>query len=150
MMAHATDIACADDRPTTRSRSARAIGTWSCGCGETRTGHSAARRRQQLRRDRRDDRRQLADDRLVEAALREGRTGGLGRPPSRLEAHRADAGPGSADHDVDPTAAAAWRHALVHAVARPQAGRPAHDYRARLAPRRPAAPSTRAVHAVDR
>jgi hypothetical protein len=150
MMAHAIDIACADDRPTSRPRSARAIGTRSCGCGATRAGHSAARRGLQLRCDCHDDRMQFADDCPVEAALRAGRSGGIGRPPSRLEADRADAGPGSAHHDVDAPTAASWRDPLVHPVARPPAGCATHDGRARLAPRRPAAPSTRAVHAVDR
>jgi hypothetical protein len=49
------------------------------------------------------------------------------RAASRLEADCADAGPGSAHHDVDAPTAASWRHTLVHAGARPQAGRPAQD-----------------------
>ena len=44
MMAHAIDIACADDRPTIGARRARAIGTRSGGCGAARAGHSAAGR----------------------------------------------------------------------------------------------------------
>src|SRR5579862_1635503 len=136
MMAHAIDIACADDRPTVRPRSPHAIGTWSSGCGAPRAGHSVAGRRLQLRRDRHHDWMQFADDCAVEAALREGRPGGIGRPPSWLEANRADASLGSAHHDVDATAAAAWSHALVHAVARPETGRTTHDRRARVAPRR--------------
>src|SRR5579859_8211840 len=145
MMAHAIDIACPDARPAPRARGARAIGPWTRRRGATRPGHSVARGGLQLCRDRRDDGRELADDRLVEAALREGRPGRLGRPSSRLDAQRADAGAGSADHDVDATAAAPWGHPLVDAIARPQTGGAAHDHSARLAPRQPAAPSTRAV-----
>jgi hypothetical protein len=76
-MAHAIDIACADDRPTSRPRSARAIGTRSCGCGATSARHCVARGGLQLRRDRHDDRLQFADDCPVEAAFRDGRSGGL-------------------------------------------------------------------------
>ncbi len=101
MMAHAIDTACADDRPTIRSRSARAIGAWSCRCGAPRARHSAAGRRPQLRGDRHDDRMQLADDRLVETTVREGGTRRVGGPSLRLEADRADARGGSPHHDVD-------------------------------------------------
>src|SRR5688572_7946302 len=107
MMAHAIDIARADDRPTIRSRSAGALGARSCGCGAPRARHSAAGRRLQLRHDRHDDRLQLADDRVVEATVRDGRPRRLGRPSSWLEAERPDAGPRSAHHGVDasPTTA---------------------------------------------
>lgn len=111
MMAHAIDIARADDRPTIRSRSARAIGTWSGGCGPPRARHSAAGGWLQLRHDRHDDRMQLADDRLVEATIREGRTGRIGGASSRFETDRPDAGHRSAHHDVDasPTTRTARR-----------------------------------------
>ena len=148
-MAHAIDIACADDRPTIRARSARAIGTRSCGCGAPRAGHSAARRRLQLRHDRHDDRLQFADDRLVEATVRERRTRRICGPSSRLEADRPDARLGSAHHDVDASPAAARRDTLVHAIAGAEAGCAAHDCGARLACRS-AAPSTRTLHAIDR
>src|SRR5579872_4365581 len=81
MMAHAIDIACPDARPAPRARGARAIGPWTRRRGATRPGHSVARGGLQLCRDRRDDGRALADARLVEAALREGR-------PSRPGRHR--------------------------------------------------------------
>src|SRR5260221_2905415 len=150
MMAHAIDIAGADRRPTDRARSPRTIGPRPCGCRATRAGYSAARRRLQLRHDRDDDHLQFADDRVEECTVREGRRAGTGGPTSRLETDRPDARPGSAHHDVDTTAAAARRHALVHTVARPPAGRPAHGGRAGVATCRPAAPSTRAVYALDR
>src|SRR6476620_8419878 len=131
MMAYALDIAGAHRRGTHRPRGARAIRTRPCGCGATGTRHSAVGRRLQLRRDRHDDRLQLADDRLVEATVREGRTRRIGGPSPRLEADRPDPSPGGAHHDVDASSAAARRHALVHAIARPEAGRAAHDRRAR-------------------
>ena len=64
-MAHAIDIAGADRRPAHRTRSSRAIGPRSCRCRATRAGHSAARRRLQLRRDREEDLLQFADDRAL-------------------------------------------------------------------------------------
>ena len=44
---------------------------------------------------------QLADGRLVEATVRDGRTRRIGGPSSRIEAYGPDASPGSAHHDVD-------------------------------------------------
>src|SRR3954466_14191091 len=76
--------------------------------------------------------------------------GRIGGAASRLETHRPDTSPRGAHHDVDASPTTAWRDALVHAIAGPEAGRAAHDCRARLAACRPAAASTRAVHAVDR
>ena len=92
----------------------------------------------------------VADDCPVEAALRDRRAGGIDRAPSRLEADGPDARPGRPHHDVDPAAAAARRDALVHAVARAETGRPAHDGRPGLAAGGPATASARTVHAVDR
>src|SRR6476659_5325717 len=117
MMAYAIDIAGADRRPAHRTRSSRAIGPRSCRCRATRAGHSAARRRLQLRRDREVDRLQFADARVVETTVREGRAGGTGGSPSRLEPCRPGARPGSAHHDVDATITTSWGHTLVHPVA---------------------------------
>src|SRR5687767_4893121 len=150
MMAHAIDHT-TDVAPgsTDRTRSARAIGTRPGRCGATGPSDPAAGRRPQLRDDRDHDRLQFPDDRVVEASLRAGRPSRTVRPSSRLEADGADAGLGSADHDVDPPGAAAWRDPLVDAVARTKAGCAAHDCRAGLAAGRPATASARAVHAVD-
>src|SRR5579864_5851423 len=113
MMAHAIDIACPDDGPTDRPRNPRAIGAWSGGCGPTCAGDSSARRRLQVRDDRRDDRLQLADHRVVETPLRERRSGGIDGPPPWLEADRADPSLGSPHHDVDAPAAPAWREVAM-------------------------------------
>src|SRR4051812_8464870 len=72
MMAHAIDIAGADDGATPRPRSACALGPRTSGCGATRAGDSVARRRGQLRHDRDEDGVQFADDRVGEAAFRKG------------------------------------------------------------------------------
>ena len=150
MMAPAIDHGSgAARRPTDRARSARAIGTRAGGCRATGAGDSAVGRRPQLRHDRDDDGLQFADDRVVETPVRAGRPAGMGGPASRLETDGADARPGCAQHDLDPSAAAARRDPVVHAIARAETGGAAHDCRAGLAAGGPATASARTVHAVD-
>ena len=102
-------------RPTDRARSARAIGTRAGGCRATGAGDSAVGRRPQLRHDRDDDGLQFADDRVVETPVRAGRPAGMGGPASRLETDGADARPGCAQHDLDPSATAARRDPVARA-----------------------------------
>ena len=149
-MAHAIhdDAVRADRGRAPRSGNARAIGAWASRRSATSTGPAAARRWLQLRHRRRAHRVQFADDRLVEAALPDGRCRRIDRSSSGLEADRPDAGAGRAHHGVDAPPAASRHDALVDAVARSQAGRAAHDCRPRVAPCRAATASTRALHAI--
>src|ERR1700704_2004503 len=103
MMAHAIygDTVRADHETAPRPRNACAIGAWASRRGATGTGPSAARRRLQLRHGRRADRVQFADDRVVEAALPDGRRRRIDCSPSWLEADRTDAGARSPQPGVD-------------------------------------------------
>ena len=55
----------------------------------------------------------------------------MGGPASRLETDGADARPGCAQHDLDPSAAAARRDPVVHAIARAETGGGQHTIVAR-------------------
>lgn len=84
MMANAIhdDSVRADRGTARRPRNACAIGAWPSQRGAPRPGPAAARRRLQLRDGRRADRVQFADDRVVEAALHDGRDRRIDGSPS--------------------------------------------------------------------
>src|SRR5439155_13024607 len=108
-----------------------------------------ARRRGYVHDDHGQDGLQLADDRVVEAAVRDRWCRGAHRSAPWFEAHRADAATASAHSRVDAPGTASWRDALVHAIAGPETGRAAHDRRPRVARRRPPTASLGALHALD-
>src|SRR5436305_878017 len=70
-MAHAIDEIRSDDRATNGIGDAGAIASWSGGCRAPRAGDPVARRWGYLHDDHGQDGLQLADDRVVEAAVRD-------------------------------------------------------------------------------